>query len=556
MDPQDIVRRMDALVSDRKVIEQTWQAIEMFIRPFSGKFFREETGEQSIEWRRRNIYDGTAVMAAQSLASSLHGVLTSPATRWFGMQFRDKDLRNNHEASTWLENAALKTYNALQDSNFNLEINETYRDLTTYGTSLLVGEPQEDMAKGWKGVQFASVPIKEGYFEENKTGGVRAFYRLIRWPASRIIDKFGAENVPEKVTQAFDKADDSLFELVFAIWRREDVDENPLSGVIPPKDRPYGYMYVFKADKTIIGEEGGYYEMPVYAPRWLTTSESRWGNSPATVALADVLTLNQLVELVLKSAEKVIDPTILTEERSILADLDLGAGKINVMRNIDRIKAFESGTRMDVAQLRMEDLRMAINKYFYVDQLALKESPAMTATEVQVRYELMHRLLAGTMSRLRNDLLDPLVGRTFRLLLRAGELGEVPEAIGDADLDIEYIGPLARAQKSDQSAAVERWLMQLQQMAEIQTAAGGIPTVLMVPDWEAIARDSAKNLNIPGDMLNSEADVKKQEDGLKEQMARQAEAQTAGAEAEANKTAAEAEQIGGADGAETENTIQ
>ncbi|MHC4984327.1 MAG: portal protein, partial [Planctomycetota bacterium] len=453
MDTNQIIKRFNAAKSDRQIVQQTWQAIELFIRPHSGKFFRDNSGEASIEWRRRNVYDSTAVMAAQSLSSSLHGVLTSPAMRWFNFQYRNNDLRDDHEASLWLENAALVTYDSLQDSNFNLEINETYRDITSFGTGFLVEEPVVDIAKPWQGVEFTSVKVKEAYFEEDEYGAVKVFYRHMEWTASRIVDKFGIEKVPDKIKQAYERGDDQAFDIVFCVFPKDlttpEAQKLTETRTLLPENRPYQYRYICLEGKTEL-ERGGYYENPVYAPRWLTTSESRWGHSPATIALADVLTLNQLVELVLKSAEKVIDPAILMNERAGFTDLSLGAGEVSVGRDIDGIRTFESGARFDVAQLRVEDLRNNIRQYFFVDQLALKESPAMTATEVQVRYELMHRLLSGTMARLRQDLLHPLVSRTFKLLFRAGQLGDPPASVGaGVDVDIEYLGPLARAQRAD-----------------------------------------------------------------------------------------------------------
>jgi hypothetical protein len=557
---KDICRRLDALRSDRNVVEQTWQAIEMFIRPYSGKFFRQNTSESTIEWRRRNIFDGTAVMAAQSLSSSLHGTLTNPAMRWFGMNFRDDELKDDHEATAWLEKAAEKVYYTLQDSNFNLEANETYRDITSFGTGFLVCEPKKDVtADDWEGIDFTGVPIKECFFDEGVHGQVTAFYRLMEWPASRIVDKFGLPEVPEIVQKAYERADATTFEIVFCVFPQTARADNGTQHQ-RPSHRPYGYTYVFKQDQSELGKRGGYYEMPVYAPRWLTSSESRWGHSPATVALADVLTLNQLVELVLKAAEKVIDPTILVEERSILSNLDLGAGKVNVVRDISRIRPFESATRMDVAQLRIEDLRNAINKYFFIDQLALKESPAMTATEVQVRYELMHRLLAGTMARMRNDFLNPLVERTFRLLLRGGQLGEMPasvKAAGGADIDTEYFGPLARAQKSDASAATERWIAQLGQMAEMQIAAGQTPTALLVPNFEEMARQAGSNLNVPASSMNTKDEVTQAAAKINEQNERAANAAARKDEASAAKDQAVAEQtaVGGTDGTQEQPPI-
>ena len=94
MDGLEIRQRFDALWSLRKSVEQDWDLIEKFIAPIrGGKFFSDQSSEHEVDWRRgRDVFDSTAILAANTLASSVHGALTSPSARWFGMRFRDDDL--------------------------------------------------------------------------------------------------------------------------------------------------------------------------------------------------------------------------------------------------------------------------------------------------------------------------------------------------------------------------------------------------------------------------------------------------------------------------------
>jgi len=534
--PAEIVKKLERLRTDRTGIEGIWQAIEMFIRPYGGKFFENASTEQSIEWRRRNIYDSTAVKSHNTLASSLHGILTSPVTRWFMLQFRDDELMQDHDAAVWLENASLAVFDELQDSNFNLEINETYLDLTTWGTSFLMEEPVADIGKPWEGVTFSSCPVKECFFEQDHLGRPLTFFRHMEWEASRLIGRFGSDNVPEAVNKAFSIGSDEKFGVAFAVWPR---NTSRKGAVLRPSHRPYAWRYVFMRDKTPLGPEGGYYEFPVFVPRWETSSESRWGHSPAFIALADVLTLNQLVELVLMAGEKVVDPTVLMSERSGFTDLNLGAGEVNVGRDITDvgIRSFESGARFDVSQLRIEDLRAAIRGYFFVDDMQMKDSPAMTAAEVHARYELMHRSMSGPMSRLKTDLLDLIVERTFKLMLRAGQLGDVPEIIRSKmpSLDIQYLSPLARAQHADQTAALERYILIMAQAANLR------PDALDTVDFDKFARTLARSLNVPTTVTLSERAVNDARQQKQQMAERSVEATVRTEEAEAVTAEATAE---------------
>ena len=540
MDGDEIVRRFNVLHSDRKTVEQQWQAIEQFVAPFKGKFFKENSGEHGIEWHSsRGIYDATAVQAHIQLAASLHGALTNPAIRWFDFEWRDKATRSNHEAKIWLEAASKRVFDELQDSNFNLEANNVYRSLTSFATAAITEEPNADIGEDWAGVTFTSVPIKQVYFEPNDKGQCVNFYRLLSWRASKIVGKFGYENCPEEVQQAYDKNTDAPIEIIFCAFTRHD-KLNQRDKMLTPENRPYGWSYVMRNKKTEI-QSGGYYEMPAYVARWELTDESMWGNGPAHYALADVLTLNQLVELDLKSREKVIDPAILYGERALLNTLDLGPGAQNACRDPSQVRAFESAARFDAVESTIVRLQSAVRKYFYIDQLELKESPAMTATEVQVRYEMMQRLLASTMSRLKEDFLDPLLQRTFNLLFRAGELGDLPSGLnGFADYDVAYIGPLSRSMKFDQSASIERWITQLQLIAQM----GGEATkVTLVPDYDAIARGAAEQLNLPAEYMRPKKAVEADADAIKQQTQRAAGAEAAANEATAAKDLTQATQL-------------
>ena len=290
--------------------------------------------------------------------------------------------------------------------------------------------------------------------------------------------------------------------------------------------------YVLHKDMEELGEEGGYYEMPCFVPRWRKTSKSMWGHGPAMIALPDILTINSLVELILKATEKVVDPPTKVTERGLLSDLDLEPAGMTVVRSMDSMEPYESGARFDVSQLQRDQLEAKIRSIFFVDQLELKESPAMTATEVQTRYELMQRLLGPTLGRLQSDYLDPLVQRTFNILYRAGELGEPPEVVFEdsGQLDIIYTGPLVRAQRADIAQGVMRWAATLAELGEITS------DVLDIPNWDEIAKELGSLEGVPAKLMRSDAEIKKTRKDRQAKIARAeaaAQAQEEGAGMEA-----------------------
>jgi hypothetical protein len=327
------------------------------------------------------------------------------------------------------------------------------------------------------------------------------------WTVDQIASKFGIEALPEAMQKQVGNPEsmDQKLKVILCIYPREDKKDADVSKVLAPKERPWGMKHVLHKSSFELGEEGGYYENPAFIPRWRKTSKSMWGHGPAMIALPDILTINQLVELILKSTEKVVDPPTKVTERGLLSDLDLEPAGLTVVRTMDSMMPYESGARFDVSQLQREQLKQSIRSIFYVDQLELKESPAMTATEVQTRYELMQRLLGPTLGRLQSDYLDPLVQRTFNILYRAGQFGELPSTIaeqGDGELDIIYTGPLVRAQRADIAQGVSRWVASLAELGDI------VPEVLDIPNWDEIGKELGSLEGVPAKLMNSDAEIK------------------------------------------------
>jgi hypothetical protein len=539
MTPDNIKRRLAILESERSNIQSVWDVIERFVAPYRGSFFNDNRQENAVEWRKRDVYDSTAIDAAQILASSIHGSLTSPSIRWFDLRFRNDELNANVTYRAWLEEVAKRIYAALQDSNFNLEINEVYTDLVTFASSPIIMEEGDNDE-----LVFNSIPVKECFFEEDHNGQVVSFYRRLSWSPVTMAERFGVDALPQNVREALESNSDARStrqDVIFCVYKRVLGPNESEADIFKPMAesiRPYQYKYIIRKCGSIL-KSGGYYERPVFIPRWRKTSESKWGNSPSFTALPDILTLNQLVELILKATEKVVDPAIITTERGLLSDVNLGAGELTVVRNIDDLKPFESRARFDVSELQREKLQASIRSAFYVDQLQLKQSPAMTATEVQVRYELMQRLLGPTLGRIQNDLLSPIIERSFNILYRKGRFPDMPEGLSLRDLDIEYVGPLSRAQKVDTAAAAERWLATMAGLAQYD------PTVLDVLDTDTIARDMADVLNVPAKYILDQAKVTSKRKKREQVQARAQQAELAKVEGEAAQAQATAQQMAG-----------
>jgi hypothetical protein len=489
--------------------------------PFRGKFFRPQSSEHEIEWSQRIIFDNTAIDASATLAASIHGALTNPAFQFFSLSFRKDALNNDADASTWLEECGERVYQALIDSNFALEVNEAYIDLTSFGTACLVEEAEEGEGDVFEGLNFSAAPIREAYFEEDHKGQALRFYRLLQWLPLQIVDKFGKDNVPADIITKLESTGsiDSKIDIVYCIYERDDKKDADISKPLSAENRPFGFKYILREGREELGKEGGFYEMPAFLPRWLKVSGSRWGHSPAHICLPSIMMLNQLMELFTSAVERGVSPPTITEQRNIIGDLNLDADSLVTVRDIEKMVPWRQETDMRMLEFYVTYLSNQIRSAFSVDQLELKESPAMTATEVMARVELMNRLLGPTMGRLQSDLFDPLIQRSFNILMRAGMLEKPPQSVinESAEMDIEYRGPLARAQKTEEVASMMQFVQGLLEMSQF------VPEVLDTIDWDVYVRESGDMRQLPAGVLRGEEEVKEIREGkAKQQMQQQA----------------------------------
>jgi hypothetical protein len=443
-----IKKRCANLESVRSTWEDHWQEILDYVMPRKADItFVRSRGEKRTEV----LYDSTAITANNLLAASLQGTLTSASLPWFHLKLRDTELNQNRDVQLWLEDSAKRMYEIFNESNFNTEVHELYLDLVSIGTGAIF---VEEGSKGFdkEGIHFNCLHIAEYYIQENINGKVDTLYRKYKLTARQAIQEFGEEKVGEKILEAVKEKPDKEFNFIHAVEPREDYER--ATGKSSTK-LPVHSCHVCTEDKMVV-RTGGYNEFPYLVPRWSKATGEIFGRSPSYNALPDIKTLNKAVEIGLKAWAKAIDPPLLVTDDGVIGRVRMTPAGITVVRHDGAIKPLQIGSNWQITDMKENQLRTSIRQAYYSDQLQLQDGPQMTATEVQVRYELMQRLLGPTLGRFQTEFLNPLIERTFGIMLRAGGLLPEPDVIKGQKIDIEYVGPLARSQRMEESVAIDR----------------------------------------------------------------------------------------------------
>jgi hypothetical protein len=530
----DLKVRIDSVFSssERQNNENLWAELAEFMLNNQFSFNRRSNTASTTDIssvisstpgtkKTRRVYDSTALQAVADLSSAFQGTLTNPATVWSELRFKKEVLNNNSEAVAWLEKANNMIHDSFNESNFDTEIAKSYQSLVALANTALFHETKDNENTGEaKGFRFTSLHLSQIAWEENKDGIVDTVYRRFTLTARQAIQKWG-DKVPHDIAKLADSDPTQLFDFTHAIFPRDpkDVKLNEL-GLAVGEHRPIASIYFANSDDGIL-EESGYYEMPVYVPRWSLLPGEQIGRGPSHLALPDTRTLNQLRKRGLEIIDLQVRPPMLANQRDVFGQLDLRPGQISIVKDHNGVREFVSQARNDVMQFSAEELREAIKGIFFLDKIqplaTLNKKERMSQFEVTKRLEEMQSVLGPVLSRLNSELLQPLIVRSFKILLRSGQLPEMPASLKEVgvDVDIVFVNQLARAQRVSDVSNIQQWVQNLGMLAQLD------PTVIDNIDSDGIARHTAKILGVPEVAVANIEDVEAQRQARQQQAQQQ-----------------------------------
>ena len=476
-----LMQRFSSLTTQRQVWDDHWQDIADYVVPRKADITKNRTAGDK---RTELIFDSTAIHAAELMSASLHGMLTNASTRWFSLRFRNRDLDQNDIAKEWLESVEDDMYLAFARSNFQEQIHELYHDLICFGTGTMFIESDPGSQ-----IRFSTKHCAEVYLSEDENGRVDTIFRKFNMPARAVIQRFGEENLDSKILNKAKKDPYQNISLIHAIYPREERS----SGRTDNRNMPVASVYLDPESRTVLSESG-FEEFPYVAPRFLKASfEIGYGRSPAMTALPDIKMLNKMCEVTIRAAQKQVDPPLMVPDDGFMLPIRTVPGGLNFYRSgtRDRLEPLNIGANNPLGLNMEEQRRQAIQSAFYVDQLIMAQGPQMTATEVVQRTEEKMRLLGPVLGRLQAELLQPLITRVYNIMVRQKLFNPAPDFMTDSDIEIEYVSPLAKAQRSGDVQSALRMIELFMPLSQIDQSA------MDYIDIDGMAKYLLKVLGVP-----------------------------------------------------------
>lgn len=451
-----VIREAGLMWREHELWEPVWQELSLYVAPRRGDI---TVTNVPGALRTRRLFDSTAIIAANRLASALNGAVTPSTIQWF--DFEPPSIPGvpvPKIVHDWVQGDSEAMFSLMQRTNMDAELQEAWYDLVVFGTTAIIITNDNGIPK------FRTLHPAEYAIWTNSDGDVTKLVRRINMTVREAIGTFGFENLPLTVQQDIQIGGDVDQPYTVIHWIANRQDE--VLG-FPIDNFPVASVYVDEKHKHLL-RKAGFDEWPVPVVRFALSSGESYGRCPAFDSLPDIASLNKAEEYGLRAWGMSVMPPLLSTHDGVLGRPDLRPLHMTTVSHDGALQWFPPGTKLDIETVKREDKRKAIWQSFYMDQVQYVPERGKTppsATEVHARLNIMLQVLGPVLARIEHELLLPLLARCHGILQRAERLPSPPgavlqyaERIGQ-EMSVQFLGPIARAKRQTESQKLDTILM-------------------------------------------------------------------------------------------------
>lgn len=544
---RDIEQKVKQMLDKRNQYEVRWKAIRDYQLPNIGRFDGVDDEDNLARRRDRQIYNSTTEQANQIFAAGVMSGLTPPSRRWFRLDFADKELKDNSDLGELLDERLDIMADVLEKSNFYTAVHSCYLELA-FGQAPLGIFPDAQ-----HGVHFASYPVGTYCLENGPDGTVETFCRRYKMSAYQLAEKFGLENLPPNIRDQLQNSPGYKVEhkVVWFVEKNPCADSNKLGNFHLPYLCAY---YLENSDPDHWLYLGGFHEWPVPVARYQVTGNEPYAQGPGWFAEGDSKQLQLLERDKLTAVELEVKPPMLTTADSAAKGINLvPGGKTFTQSQGGVVPLFQVQSNLQHLEALIATVEGRIKRAYSADlfmMLDQMEDKTMTAREVIERNQEKMTVLGPVVQRMQFEFLGRIIERVYNILDREQMFPqpqdeEMADFLAKQELKIEYISPLAQAQKMSGLVNIEQSVAFAGQLAQFK------PEILDKLDWNETINRYFDLIGAPSAIKRTDDEYqqiqqqKAQEAAQAQQMQQAAQlAQMAAPAAQAAKNATEAAQDG------------
>lgn len=540
--PQDRARsnmhaRVSGLESAFRSQRPLLNQISDYMAPYRGQWDTPggKRQDQRGKMRGQKIINNAAGRSFQILSSGMMTGLTSPSRPWFRLTTQDPDLAEFTPVRMWLDDVARAMRTVFARSNLYNVLPSIYGELAPFGTAALLEVDDPESV-----VRFYPFTIGSFAIAQDDRLIVDTFSRRYVPTVRQVAARFGLENASERVKQAYRKG---KFEEHVECIHLIQPNLGQRIGGFGVSGMPYIEEYwEAQSDKQEPLYRGGYHERALFVPRWDVTGDALWGKGLGHDVIGDVKQLQFLERRKEDVLEKHTAPPLEAGIELRGKSISLLSGAVNYTNPGQtggaQIKPIVQ-THPSAYQYAADDIRQLeqrIRSALYEDlflMLANDTRSGITAREVEERHQEKMLVLGPVLERLNEELLDPIIDRTYAILARRSEpvwngvldgvplIPPPPEEVQMQGLRVEYTSILAQAAKATHTRGLEAFGM------FVGNLAGAWPSVLDKVDPDQMVDEYADAQGVPARVVRSDAAVAEIREGKAQQARMQQMAQMA-----------------------------
>lgn len=437
---------------------------------YLGEFIDTEDITNPGRKRDKKAKDGAAWRANLTFAGGMASGLTPQSVEWFKLNFENPQLAENYQGQVVLDQRLKLIYRVLAGSNFYNSTHANYLELAFGQAPLGIFEHPV------KGLYFEPYSIGSYAYDVDAWGIPCRFAVQKKMTAHHVREMFA--RVPEIVERAIkeNKGFSKEFTVCWLVEKNPDADRNKLGkGSLPI--RSIYWLKEQRAEEFI--HVGGFEEFPIAIARYQVIGKHPYAIGPGHYADGDTRMLYKLLAEAYANTEMFSRPplqaigTMPVDYRpgGITRTAQAG-GKVETLFNTVPImdKLFQ------IAAAKKEDIDRAyhVNLFTMLDQSAMDKS-GRTAYELALRNQEKMQQLGPVVERQNSEYLNVVVERSYGILERNGSLPPFSEEIlsemNGEDIKIEYVSPLAQAQKMTSLEKNQQLLAFAGQLAQLKPEA-------------------------------------------------------------------------------------
>ncbi len=460
MEAVKLIKQYETIKSTRMPMESSWEELHKVFYAMGDEIQSASPADAKIY--RKYQYTDAPYQALQVLSAGLHSNLTGPTNNWFALRPTDLGLQDDSSITRFLENTESRLRSVISNTNFETEQDAFYSESACYGSAvMLIEEDAEDV------IRFNTIPIKDMFWQENSRGRIDRWYIRYNYTAAQAVDRFGIKKVSEKIRECYNKdsADDTKYEFLFHVAPRTDRNDTKLDAL----NMPIASYWIDVEERKVISE-GGFNESPFAYHRFYKRKSTPYGYSPCMMSLKSANCLNETIKISMRAMLMATDGPMDVPVNAYVGKIDLNPGSLLTRKGDEKMSPIRTNTQIAPAdwliKMQKDDLKEGL---FNKAIIALGDvTKRMHSLEVSELIAEKMVLLGPAVGRYLDEFAESVIKRCLAILARRGELPEAPESLGEGfEYKIEFISPLAKAQRHNEAQAINSVLQSAGGMAQL-----------------------------------------------------------------------------------------